>query len=202
MPGTKHIDKLWLRVDTQDKDIINQFIDLYVKKTYIVGFHKGKDKENKHFHAAFDLKESTPIQTVKNRVKAHFKTEKDGYCVKEWDGEDDVFSYMFHEEEVEIMISNLTDEEIAEAKAKNKVIAKKKQKREQKTHWQVIEDIRASYNSGMDNKDLWNVMMVKLEENKIRTSMFDLERIFITVKRFDKNFNADLYQKVMSKLYS
>lgn len=207
MPAVKPIKLLWLRVDTHDEDSIRKYIQLYVNKTYIVALHNGKDGSNPHFHMACELKDATSIQTVRNRVKSHFTVSKDKYCVMEWDASEEVFAYCYHEDDVKLMINNLTNEQIEKAIERNKIVnlptkSAKKKAIKTKTNWDMIEEIRATVSVTDTNDEIYDKMIVVLEANKVRTSVFDLERWFVTVKRNNIDFNRDLKNKIISKVYS
>lgn len=90
-----------------------------------------------------------------------------------------------------------------------------------KNHWEIIEEIRKEYReiyytksserlfTGMMRDDikisyntekLFKILMKKLDKYHIKTSVFDVERWYVTCLRDDSDYQETLYEKVKSKL--
>lgn len=226
MPADQTIARVFMRVDTHDENLIQSFIKNEKMVVAYVVFHLGKTGENKHFHLAGSMS-PVSLQTFRNHIKSHFKVKKDEFSAKEWgsseDDINDVYSYPYHEENVKFLINNLTEPEQLAAQARNQIIREKtkvieKKKKDGKTQWEIIEDIRKDldgiyeemvtnnpeehYRSRATYDKIMNVILKHLDLNKIRTGMFDIERWFVTVVRNKPTFKEQIKEKIYSKLYT
>lgn len=202
MPQNKKLSKLFVRVDSHAKDLINLFIDsLNVKKTVYLVFHNGQSNENPHFHWLVELKDEISVQTLRNRIKKHFNlSKKNDIGIVEWKNDnEEVFTYPYHEPNAEFLINNLSE---VQKEQGIKVNNKKVKKPKAKTQWDIIDDIRLTIGDEKDNFVIWKAMLKALEDNKIRTSIFDLERWFISIKRVQEEESNALFKKILNKLYS
>ena len=225
MGADQVISSVFMRVDTHDKVVIESFIKNEEIDVSYICLHKGKTGENLHFHLSGKMKPIS-LQTFRNHIKKHFNVKKDEFSAKEWLQEqsdiDSVYSYAYHEEGVEFLINNMTEEEREKAIKANNVIQDKikkteVKKKDVKTQWEVIEDIRQEldgvweamstcnpeehYRSREKYEKIMNTILKHLDLNKIRTGMFDIERWFITVVRNKPSFKEMIKEKIYSKLY-
>jgi len=64
----------------------------------IIAFHVGDKTFKEHVHVVFRLTSPLQKQSINHRVKAVFgEMSKDEFSVKQWDGSDDVISYLYHD---------------------------------------------------------------------------------------------------------
>lgn len=232
MVATQPILYAFIRVDTHDNDVITSFLRLYIDTTTYCVLHKGSEGENPHFHLLAKLTQVTTLQTLRNWVKKHFNTEKDGFCVKEWkrSEEDDskLYSYPYHETEAKFIINNLTQEQISRAQKDNqiiqariKVIKDNQEKKDKgKTKYQIIEELRQEldaeeiqtdhYSNGdVDYPDvrhnfrnICNKIIDKFNKERVIFGIFEIEKIFITLVSNKPKWKEIIMEKIHSKLFN
>lgn len=89
------------------------------------------------------------------------------------------------------------------------------EKKREYTQWTLIEEVRKEgvlQEKILDDgrlvtvcvacKENWNMMMDKLDKNRIRTSKHELERIWVSIIRADPVFSSDMYEEITKKLLS
>jgi len=200
MPATWSAQQCFIRITlNDDTKVIDFFKDF--KKIHI---HQHNDEpENIHYHIAIEYNDSITKQTISNRIVKFFDVAKTKFSVKPWDGEDKAIAYMLRKGRT--VFTTYNDEQINEIKKiceeyKENQNKAKQRKQLKPNHWDVIELIRQKV-INKNNEDTWNIMIKELEANKIRTSIFDLERWFVTVKRSDEDFSKDLRHAILNRLY-
>lgn len=132
-------DKWFARLDGP-QDFLRQKCKTLAEALDVVSclgtFHTGKKDENPHCHIVIQLNANPQKQTFALRLKNLFSVEKrTQYALDVWDGNRALgaVSYLFHEENAEILVNKgFTDEDIEAAKHANacvqRVIAINKEK--------------------------------------------------------------------------
>lgn len=99
------MNKYAIRIDDRQgyKEILSALLETQEYKDVLCVQHAGKTGENIHYHICLttDLKN----QALRKRLKASFdKGKGNGHMsLKQWDGNEKALSYMFHEDEAEII---------------------------------------------------------------------------------------------------
>lgn len=103
--------------------------------------HEGTTKENPHFHGV--VKTTAQNQTFRKRLKTLFtKGKGNGHMsVKDWDGNYDAISYLFHEDPTANLLvqKGFTDEDITKARERNIAVRQQVLTAKQKASWRVEE---------------------------------------------------------------
>jgi len=108
-------------------------------KSIIAVKHQGTTKENPHYHLVVrtDIKD----QAFRVRMRKIFDQGKgNGHMsIKPWDGSNDAISYLFHEDEnTTILVQhNISDETVAQAKARNRQVTAMVQASKAKAAWHL-----------------------------------------------------------------
>jgi len=128
MPSIKRSNSWFVRVDYPRAEVspkmklILGWID--IDKCLGV-FHTGKTGENPHFHMILTLKSELQKQSLDTRFKNMFQVKGSQYSSKPWDGKSGAGSYLFHEDNHDIVINRgFSDEDIAEFKRLNEEVKK------------------------------------------------------------------------------
>lgn len=110
-------------------------------KSIIAVRHKGNKGENPHYHLV--IRTEVAGQAFRVRMRKIFDQGKgNGHMsIKPWDGNNDAISYLFHEDEnTNILVQhNISDETIAQAKARNKEVCEMVQASKAKASWHLEE---------------------------------------------------------------
>lgn len=130
----------------------------------LAAFHVGDKKENPHTHIVIELTSEPQKQSFAVRLKGLFAIEKKSqYALDVWDGKRGAgaCSYLFHEDNVEILVNKgHSDEDIALARAANdavkRVVAVNKEKASTKFVDKALEHFADSEPS---ERDLLSYMM-------------------------------------------
>lgn len=105
--------------------------------------HKGEHtKENPHYHIVIKCK--LELQTFRKRMKKLFPDGKGNthMSITNWDGNDKVYSYCFHEDPEQELIARkgISDEFIDQMRAQNLLIQEEVTKAKSKASWTLEED--------------------------------------------------------------
>jgi len=106
--------------------------------------HLGKKKDNPHYH--FVIKTQVKDQAFRVRMKKVFDMAKGNahMSIKNWDGDIDAISYLFHEderEEIIVLRKNISDETIAKALERNRDVQEKVEKAKERASWRLEETL-------------------------------------------------------------
>jgi len=108
-------------------------------KSMVAVRHNGTTKENPHYHLV--IQTTVAAQAFRVRMRKIFDQGKgNGHMsIKPWDGCIDAISYLFHEDENAVLLvqHNVSDETVAQAKARNKEVAALVQASKSKAAWQL-----------------------------------------------------------------
>lgn len=92
----------------------------------LAAFHMGERKENPHAHFVVETTSEIQKQSFAIRIKALFAVEKKTqYALAVWDGDRGVgaVSYLFHEDDVEILVNRgFSDGDIERAREANRAV--------------------------------------------------------------------------------
>lgn len=126
MPATKRSMTWFVRVDYPRSEVekklktVTQWVDF---EKILAVFHRGKTGENPHFHAILTLKSELQKQSIDARFKTLFEVKGSQYSSKVWDGKSGAGSYLFHEDEHDIVINRgYSDSDINEYKRLNEEV--------------------------------------------------------------------------------
>lgn len=110
-------------------------------KSIIAVKHKGTSKENPHYHLV--VRTDVQQQAFRVRMRKIFDQGKgNGHMsIKQWDGNNDAIAYLFHEDEDTTVLvqHNISDETVAQAKARNRQVAEMVQASKAKASWHLEE---------------------------------------------------------------
>lgn len=110
-------------------------------KSIIAVKHNGTSKENPHYHIV--VRTDVQQQAFRVRMRKIFDQGKgNGHMsIKQWDGNNDAISYLFHEDEnTHILVQhNISDETVAQAKARNRQVVEMVQASKAKASWHLEE---------------------------------------------------------------
>ena len=110
-------------------------------KSIIAVKHKGTSKENPHYHLV--VRTDVQQQAFRVRMRRIFDQGKgNGHMsIKQWDGNNDAIAYLFHEDEDTTVLvqHNISDETVAQAKARNRQVAEMVQASKAKASWHLEE---------------------------------------------------------------
>lgn len=122
---------------------------------FFVVKHKGTHtKENPHFHII--IKCRLELQTFRKRMKKLFPEGKGNthMSITNWDGNDKVFSYCFHEDPEQELIARkgVSDEFIDRMRAQNIQVQEEVSKAKSKASWTLEEDAYVHFSKNkLDN---------------------------------------------------
>ena len=109
--------------------------------------HFGSKGENEHYHIV--IKTSVKDQAFRVRMKKVFDKAKGNQhmSIKNWDGNIDAISYLFHEDEnAEIIVRhNVSEETISKAKERNRDVQQKIEKAKSRASWTIEEELLQQY---------------------------------------------------------
>lgn len=117
---------------------------------------------------------------------------------------------------------NITEEDIQrwidaynQVKQEKQKVKEEKQKKKEYTQWDVIMEVRAEapkreqlvqkpfglvyVNTVIPSQEVYNLMLEKLDEHKIRTNLNETERIFFSIIREDPSIREATYENMMNK---
>jgi len=130
-------------------------------KSIIAVKHMGNKGENPHFHLV--VRTHVASQAFRVRMRKIFDQGKgNGHMsLKPWDGDNDAISYLFHEDEnTAILVQhNISDETIAQAKARNRQVVAMVHASKAKASWHLEEIVYADLKS-RPTKTLLNIGQV------------------------------------------
>lgn len=139
-----------LRVDALDgyADKLRMLPACLDYKSMIALRHSGSQGENPHYHAV--IQTTVAGQAFRVRMRKIFDQGKgNGHMsIKPWDGSIDAISYLFHEDEESaiLVLHNISDETVAQAKARNRQVTEMVQASKAKAAWHlegiVLEQIK------------------------------------------------------------
>lgn len=117
-------------------------------KSMIALRHTGSKSENPHYH--FVVQTQVAGQAFRVRMRKIFDQGKgNGHMsIKPWDGSIDAIAYLFHEDEESTILvqHNVSDETVAQAKARNRQVTEMVQASKAKAAWHlegiVLEQIK------------------------------------------------------------
>jgi len=144
--------------------------------------HEGTTKENPHYHGV--VKTTAMNQTFRKRLKTLFtKGKGNGHMsVKDWDGNHDAISYLFHEDPTANLLvqKGFTDEDITKARERNKEVRGQVLIAKQKATWRIE-----------------NIVYEELDSRNTYTNEYIAKRIFLVAQRGGKYAPADFKCKQM-----
>lgn len=192
--------------------------------------HSGEHNDNPHIHAIFSS--DTKLDAMRKRFKKAFPDVKGSgaYSLRLWDGRlKGAGSYLFHENTEPIINKGFKDDALKYMKEWNDHIQISKQakkdgvdddnaiKKGAKTHWEIIEEIRAtckkdnvinddfqSYGMGTyevfrDKHEVWAVMIRALEKYHVKAAEYELDRWFSTIIRMDQRAMTKVKARILEK---
>lgn len=108
----------------------------------VVGYHVGEKTEKPHIHIAVSIKSTVQQQSMGTRIRKAFGVKGAGeYSIKEWDGNTNALSYLYHDPEgkVEDYGFGLTAEFIDRLKTSNAIIQEQVKQAKEKAGFKVVE---------------------------------------------------------------
>jgi len=124
-------------------------------KSIIAVKHKGNKGENPHYHLV--VRTQIQQQAFRVRMRKIFDQGKgNGHMsIKQWDGNNDAISYLFHEDEnTTILVQhNISDETVAQARARNRQVAEMVNASKAKASWQLEEIVYEQLKSDSPNTE-------------------------------------------------
>jgi len=106
--------------------------------------HQGVTKENPHFHLV--VESTIDLQAFRKRMKKIFNLSKGNgnMSIKPWDGNEDAYSYLFHEDpNSSVLVSkNIADTTIAKAKDRNLAVQREIEQYKGKATWRAEDIVR------------------------------------------------------------
>lgn len=131
------------RLDALDgyQELLSKLTEYEDVISIVIVQHEGTTKENPHYHGV--VKTTAVQQTFRKRLKTLFtKGKGNGHLsVKDWDGNHDAVSYLFHEDPNSNLLvqKGFTDEDIAKARERNLAVREQVITAKQKASWRVEE---------------------------------------------------------------
>jgi len=150
-------NKWFVRIDGSLEEMtskcitFSRCIDVVAMLAY---YHTGSKKENPHIHVVVETQTIVQKQSFALRLKNHFTNivKKTDYSCGVWDGNREMgaVSYMFHEEDVKLVVNKgFTDEQLRLASKANdavqKVVAMNKEKASNKLVDSAVEHFKDQY---------------------------------------------------------
>lgn len=116
--------------------------------------HQGVTKENPHFHLV--VESMIDLQAFRKRMKKIFNLSKGNgnMSIKPWDGNEDAYSYLFHEDpNSSILVSkNIADTTIAKAKDRNLAVQREIEQYKSKATWRAEDIVRKQLDAKRSEK--------------------------------------------------
>ena len=116
--------------------------------------HQGVTKENPHFHLV--VESTIDLQAFRKRMKKIFNLSKGNgnMSIKPWDGNEDAYSYLFHEDpNSSVLVSkNIADTTIAKAKDRNLAVQREIEQYKGKATWRAEDIVRKQLDPKRDRK--------------------------------------------------
>ena len=158
MPSTEKSNRWWVRIDGAKTFLRSKCRELQVAPdtVRILGaYHIGDKKENPHIHFAIETLTVIQKQSFVVRLKKLFEIASSNKtlmsCVP-WDGQDAVFSYLYHEDDTnpewEIVVNKgYNEEDLERFKSMNKMVQKVIEVNKQKAPGRCVEKLLRFYES-------------------------------------------------------
>lgn len=106
--------------------------------------HQGVTKENPHFHLV--IESTIDLQAFRKRMKKIFNLSKGNgnMSIKPWDGNEDAYSYLFHEDPNSSILvqKGIADTTITKAKDRNLAVQREIQQSKGKATWRAEDIVR------------------------------------------------------------
>jgi len=130
-------------------------------KSMVAMKHHGHDKENVHYHVVIQTEIAS--QAFRVRMRKIFDQGKgNGHMsIKPWDGNNDAIAYLFHEDQDAVVLvqHNVSDETIAQAKARNRAVTEMVVASKSKASWKLEDALWEEIKDRADHGDPgWRVI--------------------------------------------
>lgn len=164
MPSVSKSNKWFVRVRLSH-DVIRKHITeikgwIDTEQLLCVLHKADREDENEHCHFTLSMTSTLQKQSFDVRIRKVFPDAVGAkYSSKIWDGKDEACSYMFHEQEAEVVaVKGFEDEDLQRFRMINantqKVIAVAKQKSECKLTNKLVEWVKST-GTQQDLEDIW-----------------------------------------------
>jgi len=121
--------------------------------------HRGASGENEHYHMV--IKTDVKDQAFRVRMKKVFDKGKGNahMSIKNWDGNIDAISYLFHEDEdAQLVVQhNVTDETILKARERNREVQTKMEAAKKRASWTIEAELLEHYMTTKQSPDLHEI---------------------------------------------
>lgn len=206
MPSTTRSDKWFARITVphafakSEMAKILSWIDL---KTILVATHVGERNEGEHIHLVIGLTSNLQKQSFDVRLKSIYGVKGNAfYSSKPWDGNDSACSYLFHDQNCEIIANKgYTDQDLDRFRKLNddvqKVIAVNKDRASNRHVDKLVDWVGDSGKTS--RKDLFREIMRRVREGEMYyPGDYNLKRIIeeVYIRTIDPDqFDAFLLSK-------
>lgn len=164
--------------------------------------HLGEKGDNEHYHLV--IKTTVKAQAFRVRMKNVFDKAKgnEHMSIKNWDGNIDAISYLFHEDKEDyktpiIARKEISDETIEKAKRRNSEVQTKIQKAKSRASWTIEEELLQLYAQQRIKPDTYtiakDIVLHALRNDKYVPNDFQLKAMShkISFKLLDGNLNSE-----------
>lgn len=164
--------------------------------------HLGSKGDNEHYHVV--IKTNVKAQAFRVRMKNVFDKAKgnEHMSIKNWDGNIDAISYLFHEDKEDyktpiIARKDITDETIEKAKRRNSEVQTKIAKAKSRASWTIEEELLQIYTLARVTPDTYtiakDIVLHALRNDKYVPNDFQLKAMAskISFKLLDGDLNKE-----------
>jgi hypothetical protein len=166
---------------------------LYTEITHLVVVkHRGRSRENPHFHLV--VRAFIKLPALRAKLRKIFDNGKgNGHMsIKAWDYKEEALSYLFHEEEVDtpLLLKGWSDQEVSGWKARNTQVQKDSQGASYKAVDLAIMQLERDLNGSaaswevIEDEYIFNVIMGCIRDTKLHwPSKFQMRHYIDQVKK-------------------
>lgn len=165
--------------------------------------HLGDSKENPHYHLV--IRTQVKSKAFRARFVKIFDLAKGNQhmSIKEWDGNDDAYSYMTHEGNQYFLKHRILDEDIARYVKQNDRIQEEMKKAKGKASWLLENEVLAQLASGTFYSDLeLGVMTLRtaLLKDKYQPNDFQLRLMVDRIQYKSRNGDEESQDQLLNSI--